>query len=231
MPDTAAPQFVGRGIYEVAEAARLAQVPGRRVRRWLQGYAFLSGAAAHESPPVWEGSLPQVDGRLALSFRDLLEVRFVDAFRRAGVSWPTIRKAASRARELLGTGHPFSTARFKTDGRAIFAEVRDDANEPAVVELVQRQRYFTSVISPYLKGIEFDGNEPIRWWPMGMSRRIVIDPERAFGQPILCDAGVPTALLLQAYRVTQSVDDVARWYEVAAAAVRSALEYEQSLAA
>ena len=35
-------------------------------------------------PPVWQRQLPDIDGTLGLGFLDLMEARFVDAFRKAG---------------------------------------------------------------------------------------------------------------------------------------------------
>ncbi len=57
--------------------------------------------------------MPPVDGQLALSFLDLIEVRFVDAFLENGVPWKTIRSAAINAMEYFGQGHPLSNKRFK----------------------------------------------------------------------------------------------------------------------
>jgi uncharacterized protein (DUF433 family) len=161
----------------------------------------------------------------------LLEVRFVDAFLKKGVSWPTIRKAAQRARELFNNSHPFSTARFKTDGKAIFAKLYHKNDESVVIELVKRQQYFSRVISPYLKGVEFRGIDPVRWWPLRNRKVVVIDPMRCFGQPIVHDRGVPTAVLAQAVTAVGSAQEVARWYEVPKRSVELAVEYEQSLAA
>jgi hypothetical protein len=38
--------------------------------------------------------LPDVEGKTALSFRELIEIRFVRHFLRAGVSWHALRRAA-----------------------------------------------------------------------------------------------------------------------------------------
>jgi uncharacterized protein (DUF433 family) len=223
--------LLGKGIYSVGEAARLSRVSAGRIRRWLRGYRFATRTGVGASLPVWAPEFPPIDGFLSLGFRDLLEVRFVDAFLCEGVSWPTIRKAAQRAREMFGDTHPLSTQKFKTDGRDIFAELRTRTTEPVVVELVRRQQYFNQVISPYLRGVEFSGDSPVRWWPMGLHKGVVIDPARAFGQPIVNDRGVPTAVLAEAVRVVGSVDDVAHWYEVSERSVSQAVEYEKHLAA
>ena len=159
---------MGLGVYSVPEAARLTGVSASRIRRWLQG--------SHTSPPLWRRQIASEDS-LILSFRDLLEVRFIDAFRRHGVSWKSIRVAAECAAEIVHDSYPFSTRRFKTDGRSIFAEILQETGDESLLDLVKSQYEFKSIVEPFLfEGLEFSalGIEPVRWWPLGMNRRVVI---------------------------------------------------------
>ncbi|MBI4582213.1 MAG: hypothetical protein HY718_21130 [Planctomycetes bacterium] len=221
-------RYTGTGIYTVGEAAKLSGVSTGRIRRWLRGYQFSSPGGVHQSPPVWQPQLPEIDGKLALGFLDLMEVRFVDAFLGLGVSWHTLRLAAAKARALFDSTHPFSTRRFKTDGRYVFAEVQNEAGEPALLELVRSQQYFYRIVAPCLRGVDFDAEEPTRWWPMGRSRWIVIDPRRSFGQPIVAKSGVPTAVLARAAGAN-SIAEVSRWYQTDIKAVQMAIEYQKQL--
>ena len=93
------PNLLNTGLYTVPEAARLTRVSVGKIRRWLKGYNFRSGESVHHSDAVWQGEIKPMENKLALSFRDLLELRFVDAFIRAGVSW---RNDAPSAREGAG---------------------------------------------------------------------------------------------------------------------------------
>jgi len=181
---------------------------------------------------VWQGDIPRIDNTTALSFHDLLEIRAIDAFLQAGVSWKALRKAERRGREILGATHPFSTDRIRTDGREIFAEICAQDREPALSSLIDSQRVFHAFINPYLKDLTFsDEGVPLQWWPYRESRRIVIDPQRSFGQPIIKKEGVPTGILAKAFETMQSVGKVAHWYSVERAAVRDALGYEEALMA
>ena len=225
--------LLGVGIYTVPEAARITKVEPARIRRWLRGYEFKLQDQVRTSRPVWPHQLPEVEGSLALSFRDLIEVRFVDAFRSYGVSWKALRLAAERAAEILQDTHPFSTQRFKTDGRKIFAELVSETGEELLLDLVKSQYEFKQVIGPYLyEGLEFDDSKgAVRWHPLSGSRRVVIDPAISFGQPVVDPESVPTAILAKAVQVEKSVDRVARWYVVDPKAVRDAIQYEEQLAA
>lgn len=226
--------LLGVGVYTVPEAARLTGVPARRIKRWLTGYTFKDKEGGpHTSPPLWKRQIDSPDS-VALSFRDLLEIRFVDAFRRHGVQWIAIRTAAQRAAEIIHDSHPFSTKRFKTDGRSIFAEILQATGEESLLDLVKSQYELKQIVDPFLfEGLEFSelGIEPVRWWPLGRERRVVIDPERSFGQPVVDPESVPTAVLARAFRAEGSVEAVARWFKVAEEAVEDAVEFETKLAA
>jgi hypothetical protein len=95
------PQLLNAGLYTVPEAARLTRISVGKVRRWLKGYDFRSGTSLHHSDAVWQGEIKPIENKLALSFRDLLELRFVDAFIRAGVSWRTMRRAHTKAQQKI----------------------------------------------------------------------------------------------------------------------------------
>jgi uncharacterized protein (DUF433 family) len=223
--------LVGIGLYTVPEASRLTGISPGKLRRWLRGYTYGSGEARTVSAPVWHRQLPEIDGTLGLGFLDLIEARFVDAFCAAAVPWRVIRLCAQRAREITSTDHPFSSRRFQTDGRTIFAEVVGEVGEKHLLDLAKNQLAFGRVIEPSLyTGIEFSIHDaPARWWPMGRNGAVVIDPARSFGQPIVNHGGVPTAVLADAVAAESSVAKVARLFQVSEGSVRSALRFETRL--
>lgn len=228
-PEIADCSLLGIGLYTVPEAARLTSIPQARLRRWLRGYTYGSGESTAVSEPVWRRQLPEIDGTLGLGFLDLMEARFIDAFRKADVPWRVIRLCAERARELCGTDHPFATQRFRTDGRTIFAEIAGKAGEAQLLDLAKSQLAFARIIGPSLyAGIDFsDRDTPTRWWPAGRQTPIVLDPARSFGQPIVSTRGVPTAVLADAVAAEGSVAKVARLYRVAPQSVHAAVRFEQ----
>lgn len=225
---------LGIGIYSVPEAARLTQIHPNRIRRWMKGYTFRQrdGREGH-SGPVWQHDLATMDGTLALSFKDLIEVRFIDAFLQHGVSWKHIREAAEYAAELLEASHPFQTKTFKTDGKKILAELVHESGDTSLLELVEGQYALEDIVGPYLyEGLEFADSEDVdRWYPLADSHRVVIDPELSFGQPVILPEAVPTSVLAQAVETEDSMDRVARWFMVDRAAVEDAVRFEHQLAA
>ncbi|MCH8183917.1 MAG: helix-turn-helix domain-containing protein [Proteobacteria bacterium] len=225
--------LVGVGLYSVPEAARLSHVSSQRIRRWIRGYRRGSNPGSRQYASIWRPDLPYIEGIVALSFRDLMEVRFVNAFRVHGVSWKIIRLAAQKAMEFLETDHPFSSRTFRTDGKRIFADFTEVSGHRKLLDLVRDQFAFPKIVEPSLyEGLEFsEGDEIVRWWPMGPNKRIILDPERSFGQPIDNESGVQAQILADAYSAEHSVERVAILFDVDERAVNDAIEFEEELAA
>jgi len=225
-------KLLGSGIYTVSEASRLSGVSVGRIRRWLKGYRYKSRKKRYASPPVWHGDLDPIDSSLALSFLDLIEVKFVDAFVKKGVSWGIVRRARQRAQEVFKDTHPFCSNRFATDGHAIFVELHEATGEASLVDIARDQKVFGQIVKPFFKELEFsEDNVLLRWRPLGPDHQVVLDPKRSFGQPIVDNEGVPTHILSQAMKATGLIAEVIRWFEVKEDAVHDAVEFEQKLAA
>ncbi len=224
--------LLNSGIYTVPDASRLTGVSMPRIRRWLRGYKVEKNSAKIARPELWHGQLEPINDRLALGFQDLIEVRFVDAFLKAGVGWKTLREARVKAQKVFQTEHPFCTLRFVTDGCRIF-ESRGSGRGRRMIDLAEGQRVFPAVIKPFLKELQFaeDAGTLESWWPLGKDRQVVLDPTRSFGQPIIAAGSVPTEVLFNAVKAGQSVYEVAQWYEVPLHSVRDAARFERSLQA
>jgi len=223
------PHFLNTGLYTVSEAARLTRIPAGKIRRWIRGYTFRKGESVRHSDAVWQTEIKPLDDKAALSFRDLLELRFVDAFIKAGVSWVTMRRAHTKAQEELKTTHPFCSKRIATDGKNILLKQAEEDSDEALINLVTDQREFSRIVQDFLKELEFSGDD-IVWWPLGKNRQIVVDPRRNFGQPTVAKSGVPATTLARSVKANSSIDIVARWYEAQRDEVRDAVEFEDSLA-
>jgi uncharacterized protein (DUF433 family) len=171
------------------------------------------------------------DNLIEFSFRDLIELRFVKAFRDIGLALPTIRECYQRAAEEVRDERPFSTKKFRTDGKTIFLEITEGIQEAKLVDLRRRQNVFRTIVEPSLKDLEFDASAVARWFPLGIARKsIIIDPARAFGRPIAA-SGIPTEVLGRAVAVEGSVAKVVALYKVSAAEVKDAVAFEKRLAA
>lgn len=224
--------LLGTGLYSLPEAARYLRVPAITLRRWTEGYTFTSGTRQkRHSSSVLPGQPFIVDGETVITFADLIELQFVQLFRKHGVSMAVIRAAAARAAQMFETDHPFNVHRFQTDGRRIFAEI-----DPSRIEEVPRERIVQdmtlgqTVIGPiaqiYFRKLDYDNDKVSRWWPIGKDSRVVLDPERNFGKPTDAASSVPLHPLYRMVRTGESIEAVAHWYDVDVEAVEAALQFE-----
>ncbi|UOV02882.1 DUF433 domain-containing protein [Pseudoxanthomonas mexicana] len=223
----------GVGVYSFADAARFIGAKPRELRRWALGYSHKSrnGDAAFSSP-LWQTQLASTDIE-GVGFKDLIELRFVHAFRDEGVSMQVIRRTLQVARDRFSAPYPFTCKRFRTDGKRIFMEVVEETGDESLVDVERQQNVIQKVIGPSLReGVELDmQGEAARWFPLRGSRAIVFDPARKFGQPILAEFDVPTIAIVDAVRAEDGNERrVAKLYDLPLAAVRKAVEFESRVA-
>lgn len=216
----------GKGVYTIPEAAALAGVSAAALRRWSLGYRYRSDDEEKRSPAVWNREVGDIDGQIVLTFLDLMEARFIHAFRKHHVSWNAIRAAAKEAADMFGDSHPFTRKRFKTDGNRIFAEI-ERRGEVKLFDLNRRGWVFQEIVGPSLyRGVEFENDQAVRWFPLYPKKTIVVDPTRSFGRPIT-EKGIPTDVLAAALLgMGGDVDATAAWYDVPAATIRTAAAFE-----
>lgn len=223
--------LIGIGAYTVPEAARLLKIPPINIRRWIGGYNFHGNDGTRKMPPLWVSQLPIYGDHLELGFRDLIELKFVKEFRKAGLTTQVIRFCLHEARKVISDDRPFSTRRFKTDGKTIFIEGIKESGETQLLDLKKRQYTFKDVIEQSFKDLDIEDGTVTSWRPFRGKKSIVIDPHRSFGQPIAAEYGVPTATLAQAVVSEGTIGRVVRLFEVPASIVRDAVAFENSLMA
>jgi uncharacterized protein (DUF433 family) len=216
--------LISLGSYGIPEAARLAQVKQRTVRGWI------TDSPADRKGFLRANDFPSVSDRHALSFLDLIDLLVVGRFRDAGVSLQTVRRVYALLAERLQSPHPFCHRQLLTDGRSIFMSTVNQAGDRRLEEVLTGQHAMPKVLLPYLRQIEYapDSQTAARWH---IADGVVLDPERAFGKPVIASEGTTTYVLAQAYRANgQDVDLVADLYNVAPVAVKQAVAFEAEYA-
>lgn len=216
------------GFFTPQLASLLLDIPPRKIIGWLRGYSNSN------TEPVLRQDF---DGYKAISFLDLMELRFIEYFRSHGVSMPTIRASAEKARRDWHVRHPFalSKAKYITDRRKIFAQVAEDSGDEHTWEMASGQHEMWEAIESIIaKGVEFDPSTQIaRTWKPRASEfpNVIIDPRIAFGRPILESKSVPTDVLFRQWKAEGRKSVVAGLFDIPEEDVETALNFELSVAA
>src|SRR5258708_12913519 len=194
--------LVGLGLYSPGEAAALTHIPVPKIRRWLCGHVI----GDKDYPALWRSQLEKFEmEQLYLSFLDLVQLRVAKAFIHAGLSPQKVRRAIEYGSQIVFSDYPFANARFRTDGKTVILHVLKIDGDEELIDLFSNGQYLMQkVIEPSLKNLEFDGDIATRWWPLGRSRGIVVDPPRQFAQPIDDPTRLPPTGLAEAAKAEGS---------------------------
>ncbi len=233
---------LGVGFYSRAEAGRLLKVTPTRLNRWIQGYTYKlrqqgTSYIKRQKSPVVHVVLPTIDGVLALSFVELIELRVIKAFTDKGLPLQRVRVAAERAIELFHTVHPFASKRVFTDGELVFAEFGNPKKRdlPDVIELTKGkhlQIHSGVLLEGYLDEVSFSQETLLadRWWPLSKDFPVVLDPKIAFGAPVIEGTATRTEVIAGTARA-MSTDAAANLYQLKKREVEAAVQFEDLLAA
>lgn len=218
------PPAFERPAYTAAEAARYARTSQATARRWLEGYEYETRRGRRRSAPV--GQHPA--GQRYLTFDDLVEVAAIAAAKNAGVKLPRIKAAIAYAEQLFKVDRPLLLERFLTDGRDLYLrEVRTEGT--LHINASQAGQTAFPYIAEVLRHLDYEEGRPVRWWPFGKERPIVLDPLVSFGQPIVYPAGIRTETIVDRFEAGDSIDVIGDEFELTRALIEEALRFENRL--
>lgn len=214
--------------YPFVDAARYLKIPVDTLRSWVRGRSYNTSQGKRYSEPLIELSSP--DAR-ELSFTNLVEAHVLRAIRvEHKVRLEQIRIALNFISDELGYTHPLVREDFlKTDGKSIYVKHLGrllDASKSGQIEIEE-------TLESYLKRIEVDAKGfAARLFPFIYPNRrddpkiIVIDPNIAFGRPVIVGTRIPTGILADRARAGESLDALAKDFNCDRSLVQIALDYE-----
>lgn len=210
--------------YAVGEAARLVGIDRGTVSAWHYGYPSPRGG---RTPEV----LSERGRGTPLSYLQLVEVAFVATLRRLGVSLRKIRVAREYLATRFQAEYPFAQLQLKTDGTEVLKDLGDSEASLVRTLLVPSRHGQLVWAEPIQDRIrEFDYDEvrrlAVRWFPRGRGVPVVVDPQIAFGAPILVDSKLPTWVVGERLKAGESIEEIEQDFGISEAAIRHAIEFE-----
>jgi uncharacterized protein (DUF433 family) len=220
------------GFYTLQDAARLLRIDSdRRVRSWLQGYRG-------RAEPIVKRDYEPVGGKQSLSFLDLMEIRFLEHFRKQDVPLQTLRRALENARKEMSVRHPFAllpSIKFVTDRRKVFGHAAQETGDTKTWDLVTNQYEMYDAIEEVLaKGVDFDPVSGLAesFRPLPEYQSVIVHPRMAFGRPVVGDRHIPASALFRMWKAESgNKERVAKAFGIKPDDVREAVDFELTLAA
>jgi uncharacterized protein (DUF433 family) len=228
---------LGIGIYTPAEAAFYARVSQRIMTRWVFGAAG--------GKPVIERQLRDPSEKV-VTFLDFVQTLAVREVRnRHGISLQRIRQGVDEARQRYGIDYPlacrhtiylFSDLKGKGHGQIVIRRPDDDDSvEDRYVQLTGKDRgnlLMRPVVEMFLQDLRFDPTTGLasQYSPMYEGdARIVLNPHRRFGEPIVDPGGYTAETLWDATNAEGGIEAAAEAFGVTVGEVRLANRYYDTL--
>jgi uncharacterized protein (DUF433 family) len=218
---------IRRAIFTLRETAGYLGVPKSTVHWWAR-------------PPDGKRSLitcfPRQGRQATVPFIGFAEAYVLSAFRRAGVPLQRIRPAVERLSSTIGIEHALASRRLYTDGAEVLYDYAFERGEGELGDLVvvrTQQRQFSQVVRDYLKRIHYAGDgwaASVRLATYGTAE-VVVDPNVAFGLPLVVHGGARVEDLVDRFRAGDSVAEIADDFRVPAEEVEDVIRVATRMAA
>lgn len=215
--------------YSLAEGARYLKVASATLRSWVAGRQYPRGQGVAHFRPLIRPShqLPPT-----LSFWNLIEAHVLRSLRTDhGVSIQALREALTYAEKTLEIGRLLLSKELRTEaGRVLLDRYGELIDLSASGQIAMRK-----VFEEHLKRVEWDEWQfPTRLFPFTSSdaptpdRAIAIDPNIAFGRPILVHTGITTSAIAERIDAGESIADLAADYDLTQPQIEEAVLYERA---
>ena len=129
---------------------------------------------------------------------------------------------------VLKTAYPFATSSILTDGKGVLftGEIGNIIQADETLQITIKE-----VLAPFCKKIEFDRNALAKsFFPLGRDHDVLVDPHRQFGQPIVRGTNILTETIFNLHRGGESVDFIARIYDLTYRQVQDAITFQRNVA-
>ena len=215
-------------MYSFSEAAHLADVSVTTVKNWLFGYTVKD----REIPPLF----PSKNAAM-VSFLQMIEVMVAGRFRKSAlggkpVPFKAVRDAYINAQRLAGIEYPFAHMRLESLGGHIVHFLEEGGLEASFQALdIPEQWTLPGILRETIDQIDYDHDLASRWFPIGKTVPIVIDPRISTGLPVIEGRGVTVQTIRNRFKAGLRIDFIAKDFELDRDLVETALQYCERVAA
>jgi uncharacterized protein (DUF433 family) len=214
--------------YTIEESARYLHVHHQTITYWVIGRENLA--------PL---STIYTRNPMLLSFKNLVECFVLESLRKIhGMSLGAIRQAVEQLRIAGASKYPLADYDLHTDQRGRLIYVDENQNTLTCLS-IGGQLVFRDIVLPSLRRVErnergiaqrlFPFTRKLHLKaPTDAPRVVVIDPNVAFGMPVLINSRISTAFLFSRKRGGASVQQLATDYGRPEAEIEEALRLEEA---
>ncbi|MEQ1882483.1 MAG: DUF433 domain-containing protein [Burkholderiales bacterium] len=213
--------------YTQAEASRYLKLPAATLRSWVVGRPYPKASGVGHSRPLIH---PPKKHPLLLTFWNLIEAHVLRSLcTEHGVSIKKVREALVYAERAEKIDRLLLRKDLRTDAGKLFLDKYGELIDlSASGQLAMRK-----IFEEHLKRVDWDQWQfPVRLYPFVSGdteqRPIAIDPNIAFGRPVVLRAGVSTGIIAERLDAGETVGDLTADYGLTFEEVEQAVLYERA---
>jgi len=196
---------IAKGVFTLRESARYLGLPDSTLHRWAR-------PGKSQTPLIT--SCARGGREATMPFIGFAEAYVLSAFRRAGVPMQRIRHAVDVLAREIGVDHALASAQLFTDGAEVlydFAAQHEDEDLLELTVLRTGQKQFSDLVEDYLERINYgdDGWVTELQLPTYEHARVIVNPRRGFGLPLVVHGGARVEDLVDRFVAGDTVADIA----------------------
>ena len=209
--------------YSFGEAAAYLGLPESTIRSWFSDMPYGAVGSKHFFRPVLQ---PAAKNRL--SFYDIASAHVLMALKAKGLRPSDMREVVKELKkEFPQSPYPMLGRDFAMFGPDVVLK-----KAKTLLNLSEsRQLGLKAIMTKFLDRVELDANlMPVRFSPLRTQRErgrgyIVIDPDFAYGRPVVKGTGVPAEIIAKRKGSGESEARLAKDYRISVRAVKEAVKY------
>lgn len=205
-----------RPLLTMADAARDLGIARQTFHRWARGYER-GGPLLH----VVGDARPT---QASVTFIALAEAWVLEGLRKAGVRPQRIRPALIQLQRQFGREYVLASRELATDGVSVLWDFARTKAGEGLIEAGTGQGVMREIVEDYLQYVSWNDDE----YPIRLELRpyhpakVIIDPYRSSGQPVVAGAGASVANIAAMLKAGEDPGIVADEHGVDLDAVRAA---------
>jgi len=217
---------LGLGIFTIADISAILNLKYHKVYKLLNEY--WDNRFANELGEKYSWS---VNNTKAVSFHTLVEFYIFFQLKEVGVATQQILSAHNELSKRFKTPFPFAISsiinKMSCFGKRIVFEVNDDE----LINLDSTKQLNMKFITSFVQKLDFDQNELAeKFYPLGKSNAVVIDPKHQFGQPTIKNSNVFPETIYNLYQAKESKKFIAASYDISIREVNDAIDFCKNVA-
>lgn len=211
---------IGEGIYTAPDVSRIFKIPYSKAKYWFKYYVrnrlFDTIGFRYYFP---------IKDTIAVNFLSLIEMYMFFKLKERNIKSSNIIKMHTQMSKYLKTPYPFASQDFYISGKTIYFGQIDSLVEASDTY----QAFIPNFINQFIEKITFDDKRLARkFYPLGKDKSVVLNPENQCGQPTIDGTNILTATLFEYYKGKESIETIAKLFDLSVENVRDAIEFHQA---